>query len=70
VLVAIGVIIGVGAALAAGRPVASLLFGLPAADVTTTALAVMLMLAVSTVAGYLPARRASRLGPMQALRHD
>jgi predicted permease len=69
VLVAIGVIIGIGAALAAGRPVASLLFGLQATDVTTTAVAVALMLAVSTLAGYLPARRASRLGPMDALRH-
>jgi ABC-type antimicrobial peptide transport system permease subunit len=70
VLVAIGVIIGVGTAVAAGRPVASLLFGLHATDVTTTAVAVTLMLAVSTLAGYLPARRASRMGPMQALRHD
>jgi predicted permease len=70
VLVAIGVIIGVGAALAAGRPLASLLFGLQPTDVTTMAVAVTLMIAVSTLAGYLPARRASRLGPMQALRHD
>jgi predicted permease len=70
VLVAIGVIIGIGAALGAGRTVSSLLFGLQAADVTTLALAVMLMIAVSTLAGYLPARSASRLGPMQALRHD
>jgi predicted permease len=70
VLVAIGVIIGIGAALAAGRTVGSLLFGLQATDVTTMAVAVALMLAVSTLAGYLPARRASRLGPMEALRHD
>ena len=70
VLIAIGVFIGVAAALGAGRTVASLLFGLQATDLTTTALAVMLMIAVSTLAGYLPARSASRLGPMQALRHD
>jgi ABC-type antimicrobial peptide transport system permease subunit len=70
VLIAIGVIIGIGAALAAGRSVSSLLFGLQATDVTTTTLAAALMIAVSSLAGYLPARRASRLGPMQALRHD
>jgi predicted permease len=70
VLVVLGVVIGVAAALGAGRSVASLLFGLQATDITTTALAVTLMIAVSTLAGYLPARRASRLGPMQALRHD
>jgi ABC-type antimicrobial peptide transport system permease subunit len=70
VLVAIGVIVGVGAALGAARTVASLLFGLQPTDLTTLGLAVMLMIAVSTLAGYLPARSASRLGPMQALRHD
>ena len=70
VLVAIGVVVGIGAAFAAGQPLASFLFGLQATDLTTTALAVTLMISVSTLAGYLPARRASRLGPMQALRHD
>ena len=70
VLVAIGAVIGVAAALGAGRFVASLLFGLEPTDLTTTALAVTLMIAVSAFAGYLPARRASRLDPMMALRHD
>ena len=69
-LVGIGVVIGVSAALGSGRFVASLLFGLTPTDVTTSALAVAVMLAVSAFAGYLPARRASRLDPMIALRHD
>jgi predicted permease len=70
VLVATGVIVGVAAALGGGRFIASLLYGLQPTDVTTSALAVAVMLAVSAVAGYLPARRASRLDPMLALRHD
>lgn len=70
ILAAIGVVIGVGAALGAGRYVSTLLFGLEPNDIATTSVAVMLMLAVSAFAGYLPARRASRLDPMIALRHD
>jgi predicted permease len=69
-LVVIGVVIGISAAFASGRFVAALLFGLTPTDVTTTMLAIAVMLAVSAVAGYLPARRASRLDPMMALRHD
>ena len=69
-LVAIGAIVGVVAALGAGRFVTSLLYGLEPTDATTTALAVAVMLAVSAFAGYLPARRAARLDPMLALRHD
>jgi predicted permease len=69
-LVAIGVLVGVAIAVGAGRFVATLLYGLEPTDVTTTAAAVLVMLAVSTFAGYLPARRAARLDPMLALRHD
>ena len=60
----------VAAALGAGRFVTSLLFGLTPTDASTTGAAIALMLAVSAIAGYLPARRASRLDPMRALRHD
>jgi predicted permease len=70
VLVAIGVVIGVGAAIGGGRFIASLLFGLEPTDLRTTAMAVLLMASVAAFAGYLPARRASRLDPMVALRHD
>jgi predicted permease len=70
ILVAIGVIVGVVAAVSAGRFVASLLYGLEPTDVVTSALAIGVMVAVSAIAGYLPARRAARLDPMMALRHD
>jgi predicted permease len=70
ILVVIGIVIGVAAALASGRFVASLLFGLTSTDATTSALAVALMLCVSAFAGYLPARRAARVDPMTALRHE
>ncbi len=70
ILVAIGVAIGIAAALGSGRVVESLLFGLTPRDATTSAAAIAVMLGVSAFAGYLPARRASRLDPMVALRHD
>ena len=69
-LVGVGVVIGLGAAFAATRLVASLLFGLSPTDPLTIALAALLMFAVTALAGYLPARRASRVDPMTALRHD
>lgn len=69
-LAAIGVGIGMALAFGAGRFVESLLFGLTPLDVATSVAAVLLMLTVSAIAGYLPARRAARLDPMMALRHD
>ena len=70
VLVAIGVVIGVGVALGAGRLVTTLLFGLAPTDLLSLAGAVALMLVVSASAGYLPARRASRVDPMVALHYE
>jgi ABC-type antimicrobial peptide transport system permease subunit len=70
ILVAIGVAIGVGVALWAGRLIATLLYGLAPTDVATMIAAVAVMVVVSAVAGYLPARRASRVDPMIALRYD
>jgi predicted permease len=67
-LVGIGVVIGLGAALAATRWVKSLLFGLPPHDPLTIGLAVLALMAVAAIAVYLPARRASRVDPMLALR--
>jgi ABC-type antimicrobial peptide transport system permease subunit len=68
-LVIVGVMVGVALALAASRLVAALLFGIAATDVTTIAVALTVMLSVAALAGYLPARRASRVDPMVAL-HD
>jgi predicted permease len=69
-LVAVGMIIGLGAALATTRLVSGLLFGLAPNDPLTIAVAVLLMIAVAALAGYLPARRASRVDPMTALRYE
>ena len=70
VLVAIGVTIGVAGALGAGRFVSTLLFGLAPTDAMTIVAATAVMVAVSALAGFLPARRASRVDPMVALRYD
>jgi predicted permease len=66
--VLIGVAIGLPAAIASGRLITSLLFGLKPADPLTMCAATLLLLAVAAVAGYLPARKASRVDPMTALR--
>jgi len=69
-LVVGGVAIGVLLALAAGRLIASQLFGLTPTDATTLLLATLLMVTVTAAAAYLPARRASRVDPNNALRYE
>jgi predicted permease len=69
-LVAIGVVIGLAGALALTRFIASLLFGLAPHDPLTISVSILLMLLVAVLAGYLPARRASRVDPMVALRYE
>ena len=59
ILVAIGVVAGVGIAIASSGLVSTLLFGLPPRDIRSMLLAVGVMVMVSALAGYLPARRAS-----------
>jgi len=70
ILVVIGVVTGLGIAVGAGRFVATLLFGLPPADILSLLIATLVMVAVSAFAGYLPARRASRVDPMVALHRE
>jgi predicted permease len=67
-LVLAGVALGVPAALAAGRGIESLLYGVTSADPANLALATATLVAVATLAAYLPARRASRADPVMALR--
>jgi ABC-type antimicrobial peptide transport system permease subunit len=67
-LVGIGVVIGVLMALATTHLVSSMLFGLTDKDPATLLLATAFLILVAGFAGYLPARRASRLEPIEALR--
>lgn len=69
-LVATGAIIGVGAAVVATRWIESWLFGLTPTDLATMVVGVLIMLGVGALAGYLPARRASNVDPMTALRFE
>jgi ABC-type antimicrobial peptide transport system permease subunit len=69
-MIAVGVAIGVPAALVASRFISRLLFGLSSTDPLTIVTAVVVLAIVATLAGYLPARRASRIDPLVALRHE
>jgi macrolide transport system ATP-binding/permease protein len=70
VLVIVGIVIGVAGAWGTGRLIESQLFGLAPTDPTTMLSAIVLMVAVSAAAGYLPARRATRVNPIVALRYE
>jgi ABC-type antimicrobial peptide transport system permease subunit len=67
-LAAIGMLIGVIASWAVARALRGLLFGVTSADPVTFAGMLIVLTAVAATAGYLPARRASRIDPMIALR--
>jgi putative ABC transport system permease protein len=69
-LVLFGIAIGVPAALLSSRVIASLLFGVGATDPLTMVGAALVMIAVAALAAGLPARRASRVDPMAALRYE
>jgi predicted permease len=69
-LVAVGVAVGVPATLVGNRLVKALLFGLSSLDMVSLFGAAILLLAVTLLAGYLPARRASRVDPVVALRYE
>lgn len=67
---AVGVALGVAAGLWLTRYVQAMLFGVDPIDPPTIWAAALVMLAVALLAGWLPGRRASRLEPMSALRHE
>jgi putative ABC transport system permease protein len=65
-----GVAAGVPCALAASRLVAHMLFGVSAHDPTTLAAVIAALVSVAALAAYMPVRRAVRVDPMVALRHE
>ena len=69
-VVGIGVAIGVAVAFTVTRALGSLLFGVQAVDVTTFVAMSLSMLAIGLLASYVPARRASRVDPIESLRGD
>jgi ABC-type antimicrobial peptide transport system permease subunit len=69
-LVGVGVVIGIPAALGLAPIVSSMLFGIMPTDPVMISVAVLVMSVVATLAGYLPARRASLVGPLSALRRE
>ena len=69
-LTAAGVFCGVAAAIVLTRLIAQALFGVTPLDPVTHASAVLLLAAVALAASWLPARRAARLDPIAALRHE
>jgi len=66
----VGIALGLVASLAASRGITSLLFGTEPTDPATFAAMILLLSAVAFVAGYVPARRASRIDPITALRNN
>jgi ABC-type antimicrobial peptide transport system permease subunit len=68
--VAIGVAIGIPVAIAATRLISSSMFGVTATDPATISVALLVMLVIALIAGYLPARRATKVDPMVALRYE
>ncbi|HZY62463.1 MAG TPA: ABC transporter permease [Edaphobacter sp.] len=69
-LAAVGIAAGLAAAFGLTRFVRTMLYGLQPTDLTTLIAAAVILLAVTLAAAYGPARRASRVDPMQALRHE
>ena len=69
-LVAFGLVLGVAGALALRRILAGMLFGVAPTDPTIFASVVVLLTAVSLIACYLPARRATQIDPLTALRYE
>jgi predicted permease len=69
-LAAVGVVVGIAVALGLGQLVKSMLYGLRPSDPASLVGAAVVLLGVALLAGWVPAMRASRVEPMEALRHE
>jgi putative ABC transport system permease protein len=69
-LTGIGIVLGLIGAFSASRIVQSLLYGIHPTDAITFTLVAVILAAVAMAASYIPARRASRVDPMVALRYE
>ena len=69
-MVLVGGIIGIAGALALGKAAQSMLYQMSDADPVVISVSVLLLALVALAAGYVPALRASRVDPMQALRYE
>jgi ABC-type antimicrobial peptide transport system permease subunit len=69
-LAGLGMLVGVVASWGLVRSVSGLLYGVPSGDPPTFAGAALVLMAIAALAGYLPARRASKIDPMICLRAD
>jgi ABC-type antimicrobial peptide transport system permease subunit len=67
---AAGIVVGVAGAVALSSVLQSLLYGVPARDPVTLAGVTAVLVAVTAVAGYLPARKATHIDPVRALMLD
>jgi ABC-type antimicrobial peptide transport system permease subunit len=69
-LVAVGVVIGIPAALMGSRLLTTMLFGLRPTDPTSMVMVIGVLLVIALFAGYIPSRRATKVDPMVALRYE
>ncbi len=69
-LTTVGIVGGVGGALGLTRLVKSMLYGIPPNDPLTFSTGILILIAVALAASWIPARRAARVQPMEALRHE
>jgi putative ABC transport system permease protein len=67
-VVCYGILVGLGVAFLTGRALSKMLFGISSADPISLAVASAILLLVALLACYLPARSATRIDPMTALR--
>jgi ABC-type antimicrobial peptide transport system permease subunit len=69
-LVCLGLAFGISLALILGRFIADLLYGLTSTDPLTIVVGALVLLIIVLIASYVPARRATKVDPLEALRHE